>query len=307
MQPARSLNLMFETHLGVNRAQKTYLRPETAQGIFVNFKNIVDSYQPDLPFGIAQVGKAFRNEISPRDFLFRSREFEQLEIEYFCHPDDWQSAFDDLKQRFYQWLKKIGLNLDLLSECEVAADERAHYSQKTIDFEFDYVFGKKELYGLAYRGDYDLKQHQQASGKNLSYIDKRTQQPFLPVCIEPSLGVERLILALLQSAYKYDQSQQRWYLALPPEIAPLRYAVSPLVSNKPALVKKARQIWQVLQQRYGRVIWDDHSNIGKRYRRQDEIGTPYCITVDFQSLKDQTVTCRDRDTLKQQRCQIDQL
>lgn len=199
------------------------------------------------------------------------------------------------------------LNLDLISEYEVPAGERAHYSQKTMDFEFEFPFGEKELYGLAYRGDYDLRQHRETSGKSLSYVDKKTQEQFLPVCVEPSLGVERLILALIQSVYRHDQANQRTYLAFPPAVAPVSYAVSPLVSNKPALVKKARQIWQVLQEKHGRVMWDDHGNIGKRYRRQDEIGTPWCVTVDFQTLEDETVTRRDRDSLKQERLKVSQI
>ena len=296
-------NMMFKTQIGASdtQAQDAYLRPETAQGIFVNFKNVVDSCQPDLPFGIAQIGKSFRNEISPRDFVFRAREFEQMEIEYFCRLEDWQEVFEDFRLKTYDWLELIGLPRALVSELEVPESERAHYSQRTVDFMFEFPFGKKELYGLAYRGDYDLKQHQRLSGKSLEYVDKRTQAKFLPVCIEPSFGVERTILALLQSAWREDTGNKRTYLALKPEIAPYRYAVSPLVANKPELVGKAREIFRILQAKYGRVVWDDHSNIGKRYRRQDEIGTPWCVTVDFQTLEDGTVTRRERDTLEQSR------
>ncbi len=302
-------NMMFQTRIGVDdaQAQTVYLRPETAQGIFVNFKNVVDSLQPDLPFGIAQIGRSFRNEISPRDFVFRTREFEQMEIEYFCRVDDWQKIFEDFRQQFYEWFKAIGISVDLISEFEVPKSERAHYSQRTIDFLFEFPFGRKELYGLAYRGDYDLRQHQELSGKSLEYVDKNTQEKFLPVCIEPSLGVERTFLALMQSVYRQDKTNQRVYLAFPPEIAPNRYAVSPLVANKAELVQKARQVFQILQTKYGRVVWDDHSNIGKRYRRQDEIGTPWCIVIDFQTLEDGTVTRRDRDTLKQVRIKISEL
>ena len=306
---AKPFNMMFETRIGADagQSQATYLRPETAQGIFVNFKNVVDSFQPDLPFGIAQMGKSFRNEISPRDFVFRSREFEQMEIEYFCHPTDWQKVFEELRREAYSWFEGVGLDAELISEIDVPKDQRAHYSQKTIDLEFEFAFGKKELFGLAYRGDYDLKQHQALSGKNLEYIDKRTREKFLPVCVEPSFGMERTILALLQSVYRHDEKNERVFLAFPPQIAPCQYAVSPLVANKPELVAKARQVFDLLQAKHGRVVWDDHSNIGKRYRRQDEIGTPWCVVIDFQTLEDGTVTRRDRDTLEQVRQPIEQI
>ena len=309
LSAAKPFNMMFETRIGADagQAQATYLRPETAQGIFVNFKNVIDSFQPDLPFGIAQMGKSFRNEISPRDFIFRSREFEQMEIEYFCHQKDWQKAFEELRREAYRWFEDIGLDMALISEIDVPEDQRAHYSQKTIDLEFEFAFGKKELFGLAYRGDFDLKQHQALSGKNLEYIDKRTQEKFLPVCVEPSFGMERTVLALLQSVYRRDDKNGRVFLAFPPQIAPCQYAVSPLVVNKPELVAKARQVFDLLQARHGRVIWDAHSNIGKRYRRQDEIGTPWCIVIDFQTLEDGTVTRRDRDSLEQVRQPIEQI
>ena len=305
----QAFNMMFQTQIGADaqQTQKSYLRPETAQGIFVNFKNVIDSFQPDLPFGIAQIGKSFRNEISPRDFIFRSREFEQMEIEYFCREEEWPQIFELWRQGFYRWFEQIGLDLSLISELDVPEAQRAHYSQKTIDFEFQFPFGKKELYGLAYRGDFDLKQHQQLSGKSLEYIDKQSKRKFLPVCIEPSFGVERTVLALLQSVYRQDEKNQRIYLAFPPQIAPCQYAVSPLVANKQELVLKARQVFEILQSKYGRVVWDDHSNIGKRYRRQDEIGTPWCIVIDFQTLKDGSVTRRDRDTLEQIRLAVDEI
>ena len=302
-------NMMFETKIGADasQAQTTYLRPETAQGIFVNFKNVVDSFQPDLPFGIAQMGKSFRNEISPRDFLFRSREFEQMEIEYFCRPEEWSDVFEAFRQDCHRWCERIGLDLSLISELEVPESQRAHYSQKTIDFEFEFSFGRKELYGLAYRGDFDLRQHQQLSGKSLEYVDKESRRKFLPVCIEPSFGLERTVLALLQSVYRRDEANQRVYLALPPELAPHRYAVSPLLANKGELITEARRVFDLLQGKYGRVDYDGRGNIGKRYRRQDEIGTPWCIVVDFQTLKDGTVTRRERDSLEQVRLKIDQI
>ena len=305
----QAFNMMFQTQIGADaqQAQKSYLRPETAQGIFVNFKNVLDSCQPDLPFGIAQMGKSFRNEISPRDFIFRSREFEQMEVEYFCRVEEWPELFEVWRQDSYRWFEQIGLDLSLISELDVPESQRAHYSQKTIDFEFQFAFGKKELFGLAYRGDFDLKQHQKLSGKSLEYIDKQSKRKFLPVCIEPSFGVERTVLALLQSVYRKDEKNQRIYLAFPPQIAPCQYAVSPLVANKQELVLKARQVFEILQSKYGRVAWDDHSNIGKRYRRQDEIGTPWCIVIDFQTLEDGTVTRRDRDTLEQVRLAVDEI
>ena len=309
LSAAKPFNMMFETRIGADagRAQATYLRPETAQGIFVNFKNVVDSFQPDLPFGIAQIGKSFRNEISPRDFVFRSREFEQMEIEYFCRPGEWRPAFEELRREACRWFEAIGLDMKLLSELDVPEDQRAHYSQKTIDLEFEFAFGKKELFGLAYRGDFDLRRHQELSGKSLEYVDKRSQEKFLPVCVEPSFGMERTVLALLQSVYRRDDKNDRVFLAFPPRIAPCQYAVSPLVANKPELVAKARRVFEALQDKYGRVIWDDHSNIGKRYRRQDEIGTPWCVVVDFQTLEDGTVTRRDRDSLEQVRLPAEEI
>ena len=305
----RQFNMMFQTKIGTSAkgAQTTYLRPETAQGIFINFKNIIDSCQPDLPFGIAQIGKSFRNEISPRDFIFRTREFEQMEIEYFCRPEDWKGFFETWQTQLRDWFESIGLDKNLLTEIEVSPAERAHYSQRTVDFEFQFPFGQKELCGLAYRGDYDLRQHQDLSKKSLEYIDKQTQEKFLPVCIEPSFGVERTILALLQSVYRRDEVNGRTYLALPADLAPNQYAVSPLLSNQPQLVQKARQVFEVLQAKYGRVVWDDHGNIGKRYRRQDEIGTPWCIVIDHQTLEDGTATRRNRDDLVQTRIQPEKL
>ena len=308
LSPPRQFNMMLKTQMGATDSGiPTYLRPETAQGIFVNFRHVVDNFQPDLPFGIAQIGKAFRNEISPRDFLFRLRELEQMEIEYFCQEEAWPQIFESLKKDIYLWLTEIGLDQEKITENEVPENMRAHYSQKTIDFEFDFSFGTKELIGLACRGNYDLKQHQEASGKSLFYTHKVTQEKILPVCVEPSFGVERLILALLETAYTEDKAHDRIYLALKPELAPIKYAVSPLVANKPELVKYAQKVFNELQAKYGCVAWDDHGNIGKRYRRQDEIGTPWTIVVDFQTLKDHTVTKRDRDTLEQTRLKIEQI
>jgi len=288
----------------------SYLRPETAQGIFTNFKNVVDSFYPDLPFGIAQQGKAFRNEISPRDFVFRSREFEQMEIEYFVHPDKWEEAFEHWVEKCKEWFEALGLPADSVHELEVPEDDRAHYSKRTIDFEFDYPIGREELMGLAYRTDFDLGNIQRVSKKSMEYQIKGTNEKFIPYVIEPSFGVERALMAVLVSAYREDEQngEKRIYLALPEHLAPVKYAVSPLLKNKPELVEKAREVYAKLaKENPGRVMWDDNGNIGKRYRRQDEIGTPYCVVIDFQTLEDDTVTIRTRDTTEQVRSNITEL
>jgi glycyl-tRNA synthetase len=286
-----------------------YLRPETAQGIFTNYKNVVDSFYPDLPFGIAQQGKAFRNEISPRDFVFRSREFEQMEVEYFVHPDKWEEAFEQWRTDIKAFLLNIGLPEDSVHELEVSAEDRAHYSKRTIDFEFDYPHKRDELLGLAYRTDFDLKNIERVSGKSMDYIVKGGGERFVPHVIEPSFGVERALMAVLVSAYKQDEvnGEQRSYLKLPHHLAPVRVAVSPLLKNKEELVKKAREVYDLLKKQFGNVMWDDNGNIGKRYRRQDEIGTPYCVVIDFDTLEDGTVTVRDRDTTEQERIDISEL
>jgi glycyl-tRNA synthetase len=288
----------------------SYLRPETAQGIFTNYKNVVDSFYPDLPFGIAQQGKAFRNEISPRDFVFRSREFEQMEIEYFVHPEKWEEAFEHWVEKCKEWFGALGLPAESVHELEVPEDDRAHYSKRTIDFEFDYPIGREELMGLAYRTDFDLKNIHDNSGKSMEYTIKGTQDKFIPHVIEPSFGVERALMAVLVSAYREDEQngEKRVYLALPDHLAPAKYAVSPLLKNKPELVDKAREVYKALQAKYpGRVMWDDNGNIGKRYRRQDEIGTPFCVVIDFQTLEDGTVTVRERDTTEQRRVETSQI
>ncbi len=281
----------------------SYLRPETAQGIFTNYKNIVDSFYPDLPFGIAQMGKAFRNEISPRDFVFRAREFEQMEIEYFIHPDSWEKMFEGWRMGIKKFLGELGLPADKVHELEVPAEDRAHYSKRTIDFEFDFPHKRDELLGLAYRTDFDLGNIQEASGKSMEYRPKDGSEPFVPHVIEPSFGVERLLMAVLTSAYTEDEvdGEKRTFLKLPADLAPVKVAVSPLLKNKPELVKKAQEVYKVLKAELGSVMYDDNGNIGKRYRRQDEIGTPYCVTIDFDTLGDDTVTLRDRDTTKQKR------
>lgn len=302
---ARAFNMMFKTSVGPvdNEAAISYLRPETAQGIFTNYKNVVDNFYPDLPFGIAQQGKAFRNEISPRDFVFRSREFEQMEIEYFVHPDKWEESFGHWVEKCKEWFEALGLPSDKVHELEVPEDDRAHYSKRTIDFEFDYPIGREELMGLAYRTDFDLGNIQRVSKKNMEYQIKGTNEKFIPHVIEPSFGVERALMAVLVSAYREDEQngEKRTYLALPEHLAPVKYAVSPLLKNKPELVDKAREIYASLKKKYGAVMWDDNGNIGKRYRRQDEIGTPHCIVIDFQTLDDGTVTIRERDSTEQKR------
>lgn len=312
LSKSRTFNMMFKTSVGATESEDSvaYLRPETAQGIFTNFKNVVDSFYPDLPFGIAQQGKAFRNEIAPRDFVFRSREFEQMEIEYFVNPENWQEAFDELLKSTHEFLEALGLDPRNIHELDVPAEDRAHYSKKTIDIEYDFPIGKEELMGIAYRTDFDLMNIQRVSGKSMEYTIKGTNEKFVPHVIEPSFGVERALMAVLSSAYREDEQNgsKRVYLALPEHLAPVKFAVSPLLKNKPELVEKAREIYANLSKKNpGRVMWDDNGNIGKRYRRQDEIGTPHCVVIDFQTLEDDTVTVRERDTTEQRRVSVKEI
>ncbi len=296
---SRQFNMMFKTQIGAveDSSATVYLRPETAQGMFVNFKNVVDSFHPKLPFGLAQIGKAFRNEITPRDFIFRVREFEQMEMEFFLRSEDWEKYFEYWRNEMLSWIEMIGIDMDKVHELEVEGADLAHYSKRTIDFEFDFPFGRSELYGLAYRTDFDLNNHK------LFYQDEGTNTKIVPHVIEPSFGVDRTLLALLLSAYKEDGSgeEARPYLAFNPSVAPVICAVSPLLKNKPELRDYAHLIYRQLKDEFGRVMWDDNGNIGKRYRRQDEIGTPWCIVIDFDTLTDNSVTIRDRDTAKQER------
>jgi len=307
----RQFNMMFKTHIGAaeDEASVSYLRPETAGGIFVNFKNIVDSFHPKLPFGVGQIGKAFRNEIAPRDFLFRAREFEQMEIEYFVRPGEWENAFELWRESVHAFNEAVGIPRALVHELEVPDNERAHYSKRTIDFEFDFPFGRKELYGLAYRTDFDLAAHSKASGVELRITDEEGKEPIMPHVIEPSFGVDRTVLALLVAAYTEDElgGEKRTYLKLNAAVAPIKAAVFPLLKNKPQLVAKAREIYAELKKTVPQIMWDDNGNIGKRYRRQDEIGTPACITVDFQTLDDGTVTVRNRDSGEQMRVSASEL
>ena len=317
--PIRKFNMMFVTHVGAvlpdddaELADKNvaYLRPETAQGIFTNYKNVVDTLYPDLPFGLAQQGKAFRNEISPRDFILRDRECSQMEVEYFVRPEAWETEFEKMRELQHEFLEKVmGLPAEMLHEYEVPENDRAHYSKRTIDFMFDYPNGEEELMGLAYRTDFDLSNIMRESGKSMEYRDKNTGEVLIPHVIEPSIGVERLFLAVLSAAYDEDEvgGGKRVVLRLPEELAPYRFCVSPLLKNKPELVAKAREVYDLLREKYGNVTWDDSGNIGKRYRKQDEIGTPKCVVVDFDSLEDDTVTVRDRDTTEQMRITISSL
>ncbi len=311
LSESRTFNMMFQTHVGATMDEKSvsYLRPETAQGIFTNFKNVVDNFYPDLPFGLAQQGKAFRNEISPRDFIFRSREFEQMEIEYFVHPEKWAESFDALLKDVHEFLDALGLPKDKVHELEVPEEDRAHYSKRTIDIEFDFPIGREELLGLAYRTDFDLGNIQRASGKSMEYTVKGTNDKFVPHVIEPSFGVERALMAVLSTAYREDEvnGEKRIFMAFPEHLAPVKYAVSPLLKNKPELVAKAREVYTMLKKKHGNVMWDDNGNIGKRYRRQDEIGTPYCVVIDFDTLEDDAVTVRDRDTTEQKRVAIEEV
>ena len=312
LSKSRTFNMMFKTHVGATESEDSisYLRPETAQGIFTNFKNVVDSFYPNLPFGIAQQGKAFRNEIAPRDFVFRSREFEQMEIEYFVDPSKWQEAFDELLAATHAFLEELGLKPEHIHELDVPPEDRAHYSKKTIDIEYDYPIGREELMGIAYRTDFDLMNIKRVSNKSMEYTVKGTNTKFVPHVIEPSFGVERALMAVLSGAYREDEQngEKRVYLALPEHLAPVKFAVSPLLKNKPELVEKAREVYaQLAKANPGRVMWDDNGNIGKRYRRQDEIGTPHCVVIDFQTLEDGTVTVRERDTTEQRRVSINEL
>ncbi len=304
----RKFNMMFQTHVGpvADETSVAYLRPETAQGIFTNYKNIVDTIYPDLPFGLAQQGKAFRNEISPRDFILRDRECSQMEIEYFVRPEEWEENFEKMRKLQHEFLEEvIGLPKEMIHELEVPAEDRAHYSKRTIDFMFDYPNGEEELMGMAYRTDFDLMNIQKASGKSMEYRDKTTGESFVPHVIEPSIGVERLFLAVMSAAYA--EEAERVVLKLPENLAPYKYCVSPLLKNKPELVAKAREVYRILKEKYTFVTWDDSGNIGKRYKKQDEIGTPKCVVIDFESLENDDVTIRDRDTMEQERVKISEL
>ncbi|MEK7151052.1 MAG: glycine--tRNA ligase [Patescibacteria group bacterium] len=308
----RRFNLMFKTHAGAVEDESTvvYLRPETAQGIFINFKNVVDAFHPKLAFGIAQIGKAFRNEITSRNFLFRSREFEQMELEYFCDPQNAEQYFGDIRAMRMKWFIDLGIKKENLQFHDYDKDELAHYASATTDIEYRYGLSENEfseLEGIANRTDFDLKNH----FKGYSWIEGEfvaKDSGFVPYVIEPSVGVDRAFLAFLIDAYTEDEvgGEKRTFLKLHPKIAPVKVAVFPLVGNKENITAKAKEVFNDLRKHFT-TRWDDIGNIGKRYRRQDEIGTPWCVTIDYQTLEDDTVTIRDRDTARQERVVITDL
>ncbi len=308
----RYFNMMLKTWVGAveDESAVAYLRPETAGSIFTNFKNVQETMRAKLPFGIAQIGKAFRNEISPRDFIFRVRELEQMEMQYFIRSKDQKEVYEHWRKFAWDFLiKRMGLDETNLSWHEHDEDERAHYATAAHDIYFKFPFGSKELWGTHNRTDYDLTSHMKGSGKDLQYIDEESNEKFVPYVIESSVGVGRMFLAVLTDAYHEEEvnGEKRVVLKLDPRIAPVKVAVFPLLKNKPELVKKAREVYDMLKKEYGNVMWDDNGNIGKRYRRQDEIGTPYCVTIDFDTLEDDTVTVRNRDTTKQERAKIENI
>ncbi|OIO47330.1 MAG: glycine--tRNA ligase [Parcubacteria group bacterium CG1_02_40_82] len=298
---------MFKTVIGPVEEEglATYLRPETAQNMFINFKNILDSTSRKIPFGIGQTGKSFRNEITMGNFFFRTIEFEIMELEYFIAPDsDWNKIFEQWLDYIYGFADLIGLNRKNFYNNELGEKERAHYSKRTIDIEYKFPWGSDELWAIAYRTDYDLSAHQKMSGKNLEYFDEETKKKFIPHVIEPTFGTDRTMLAVLVESYSEEKG--RVVLKLKPKVAPYKAAVFPLLANKPQLAVLAKKIYDDLRKDF-MVAWDDRGNIGKRYYSQDEIGTPFCITVDFDSLEKQDVTVRDRDTTKQERIKIGEL
>ena len=308
----RDFNLMFSTSVGAmsDASSTAYLRPETAQGIFTNFRNVVATGRVKVPFGIAQIGKAFRNEITPRNFIFRSREFEQMEIEYFIPPDEdaWRNFHSQWIDTSHQWLISIGLRPELLSFDTHPPDKLAHYARACTDVMFRFPFGTQELQGCAARGNFDLSAHGSLSGKGMEYYDEERKEKYVPHVIEPSFGVDRLMLAVLTSAYDEDEvgGEKRTLLRFHPKLAPIKAAVLPLVKNKPELMDKARAVHERLQRRY-HVQFDAAGAIGRRYRRMDEVGTPYCVTVDFQTLEDDTMTLRERDSTEQRRLTLPDL
>lgn len=309
---ARSFNLMFKTHQGVieNATDLIYLRPETAQGIFINFKNVVQTSRKRIPFGIAQIGKSFRNEITPGNFTYRTREFEQMEIEYFMEPGDKKmvkKTFDEWKKEVFDWFLGLGIKKENLRFREHDQKELSHYSSMTVDVEYKFPFGWGELMGLADRGQFDLTQHETFSKENLKYLDPMTNKQYLPHVIEPSFGVERTILTVLLDAYDEDKvnNEDRVVMRFSPKIAPVTVAILPLM-KKPELTKVAEKIYKDLRTKF-KVEYDDSGAIGKRYRRQDEIGTPFALTIDYDTLEDKSVTLRDRDSTKQKRVKIEEL
>ena len=312
LTPPRKFNLMFKTHIGAmeDSSSRAYLRPETAQGIFVNYKNVLDTSRLKVPFGIAQIGKAFRNEINPRNYTFRSREFEQMELEFFCHPSEADKWYATWRQARFDWYVGLGLKSDRLRLRDHEKDELAHYAKACADIEYAFPFGTSELEGVANRTDFDLKQHQEFSGRDMTYYDDETKERFLPYVIEPSGGVDRALLAFLCEAYDEDEApdekgnpQKRTVLRFHPRLAPIKVAVFPLV-KKDGMPEKARAIYEECR-RHLAAFYDEKGAVGRRYRRQDEAGTPFCVTVDGQTMEDGTVTIRDRDSMKQERIPSD--
>lgn len=315
-----SFNLMFPVSMGASHqsADIAYLRGELAQGMFTNFKNVMDSVHPKLPFGLAQCGKAFRNEIAAKQYVFRTREFSLMEFEYFFDPkkEEWQAVFEYWREEMYSWIDMVGIDREKCHEIEKEGADLAHYSKRTIDIEFNFPFGQKELYGLAYRTDYDLKKHQEHSGISHEYLDEETREKFIPHAMEPTFGIDRTLLAVLTSAYKEDSRDPadiRVYLGFTPKIAPIKVAVLPLLKNKEKLTARAREIYTELKKEFVHVVYDETGSIGKRYRRQDEIGTPFCVTIDFDTIGDDTksgdgtVTVRYRDSAEQKRVSLGEL
>jgi len=312
LTPVRLFNMMFKTQIGPidDTSALVYLRPETAQGMFVNFKNVLDTMHPKLPFGLAQIGKNFRNEITPKDFIFRVRELEIMEFEYFIQESEWENRFTLLHTDIRNWFRRIGIHDEAIKEVEVPEADRAHYSKRTTDFYFKFPHKFDEIGGFAYRTDFDLKNHTEHSGTDMSYLDAESGKRFIPHVLEPTFGLDRHVLAVLTAAYeeeKVGENETRVVLHMKPELAPVKIAVSPLLRNKPELVKLARAVFSTLKKDFGAIAYDDNGNIGKRYRRQDEIGTPLCVVIDFDSLDDKAVTVRHRDTMKQTRIKISDL
>lgn len=314
--PSKNFNLMFKTFIGPTEDSSSvaYLRPETAAGMFVNFKNVAQTTRRRLPFGIAQIGKNFRNEITPGNFIFRTREFEIGEFEYFINPKDWEVIFENWLSEIKRWWQDImQIDMNNLVWHEIEDGERAHYSKRTMDIEYKYPFGVKELHGIAYRTDFDLTRHQEVSGQDLQYTDPVTNEKFLPHVIEPTFGIDRMLLVSLLEAYTVEdaptseegESEPRIVMKFPKHLAPIKVAVLPL-SKKPELSGPAQELAANLRKHWN-IEYDETQSIGKRYRRQDEIGTPYCVTMDFDSLEDKKVTVRDRDTMTQERVAIDEL
>lgn len=308
----RTYNMMMKTWVGPieDDSSVAYLRPETAGPIFTNYENVRETMRAKLPFGIAQIGKAFRNEISPRDFIFRVRELEQMEMQYFIKPDTQDEVYEHWREFAWKFLiDRLGIDKKNLQWHEHDKNERAHYASAAHDIYFNYPQGFKELWGTHNRTDFDLSSHMKASKKDLTYFDAETKERFTPFVIESSVGVGRMLLAVLVDAYHEEEinGETRVVLKLSPQLAPYRVAVSPLLKNKPELVKKAEEVYDMLKKEFGNVIWDDNSNVGKRYRRSDEIGIPHHVTIDFQTLEDDTVTVRDRDTTQQQRVAVAEL